>query len=243
MPTHMIGIIGGTVLLDFALLAESTPREVETPHGTAELELGFIGNVSVAFIQRHGRRRDRPPHTIPHGANFWALRELGVRRVIGIASTGCLKPDLPLPHLMVPDDYMSFGDATIFDRELIHVTPGFDPAIRTALVEAARGDGRLPVLDRGIYFQTRGPRLETRAEVAWLRGFADVVGMTVASEATVARECDLGYAALCSLDNMAHGLSAVELVERDIKASARRSAEACVAIVAAAAAALNGLAS
>jgi 5'-methylthioadenosine phosphorylase len=231
----MIGIVGGTILLERALLEAPEARAVSTEAGEADVDLGRLGGIDVAFIQRHGRRRDRPPHRIPHAANFLALRALGVRRVLALASTGCLRPEVRLPALLVPHDYMSFQDATIFDRSLEHVTPGFDDQVRAALLEEARRDGRLPVLERGVYFQTRGPRLETRAEVAWLKGFADCVGMTVASEATVARECGLAYAALCSLDNYAHGLVDEPLDHRTIQANAARVADVCVAIVAAAA--------
>ena len=91
---------------------------------------------------------------------------------------------------------------------------------------------------QGVYFQLRGPRLDTRAEVAFTRGFADCVGMTIGSEATIARELGLGYAALCTLDNYAHGLRELSVDQRQIQDSATSNAAACLAVLGAAVARL-----
>jgi 5'-methylthioadenosine phosphorylase len=221
----MIGIIGGTILLDRRALDAPDLREFDTPHGGAELDLGQVAGVPVAFVQRHGRRRDKPPHRINHPANLSALQALGVTRVIGLGSTGCLRADLELPALMVPHDYINFLDSTIFSDRLKHVTPGFDEELRQVLVEEAVGLGRLPVHDRGVYFQQRGPRLDTRAEVAFMRTLADCVGMTIASEATVARELGLAYAALCTLDNYANGIRDRPVDQSEIQANASANAD------------------
>jgi 5'-methylthioadenosine phosphorylase len=92
---------------------------------------------------------------------------------------------------MVPHDYINFFDTTIFDDRLVHVTPGFDRALRQLLIEEARRLSRLPVYDQGCTSSCAGPRLDTRAEVAFCGTIADCVGMTVGSEATIARELDL----------------------------------------------------
>jgi 5'-methylthioadenosine phosphorylase len=118
----------------------------------------------------------------------------------------------------------------------VHVTPGFDAQLRAILIEEARaiaaGRGDLTVIDRGVYFQLRGPRLDTRAEVAFSRTIADCVGMTIASEATIARELGLGYAALCTLDNYANGIRDLTVAQAEIQDSASRNADACLAILA-----------
>lgn len=236
----MIGIIGGTILLERQALVGAAPRVVETPHGSADLDVGRLGEVEVALVQRHGRHRDRPPHRVNHAANLAALGALGASDVLALGSTGCLRPELPLPALMVPHDYINFFDTTVFDDSLTHVTPGFDEGLRQLLIETARAHGQLPVHDRGVYFQLRGPRLDTRAEVAFTRTFADCVGMTIGSEATIARELGLRYAALCTLDNYAHGLVERPVDQREIQASASRNAEACLAVLTAAVARLPG---
>jgi 5'-methylthioadenosine phosphorylase len=237
----MIGIIGGTILLERQALIGVQADTVETGHGPAEIERGTLAGVPVALIQRHGRRRDRPPHRVNHGANLTALAALGVRQVLALGSTGALRVGLTVPALMVPHDYINFFDTTVFHDRLVHVTPGFDEPLRALLIEEARrtaGEGAdaLPVYDRGVYFQVRGPRLDTPAEVALAGGFADCVGMTIASEATVARELGLAYAALCTLDNHANGLGpagAGPVRQGDIQAAATSNANVCLAVLSA----------
>jgi 5'-methylthioadenosine phosphorylase len=138
----------------------------------------------------------------------------------------------------------------VFHDRLVHVTPGFDEPLRALLIEEARratgvtagetsattSAGSLPVYDRGVYFQVRGPRLDTPAEVALAGTFADCVGMTIASEATVARELGLPYAALCTLDNHANGLGPAgggPVRQGDIQAAATRNADLCLQVLAA----------
>jgi 5'-methylthioadenosine phosphorylase len=87
------------------------------------------------------------------------------------------------------------------------------------------------VHDGGVYWQTPGPRFETRAEIAMMSQFADLVGMTMASEAVVANELGLEYAAICSVDNYANGLVEKELTIEEVLAHARRSAQTMTRIV------------
>jgi 5'-methylthioadenosine phosphorylase len=240
----IIGIVGGTILLERQALGDAHARTLETPYGTADLDLGTLAasGCRVALVQRHGRKRDRPPHRINHAANLAALASLGVRDVLALASTGALKAELQVPALMVPHDYINFFDTTIFDDRLVHVTPGFDPRLRELLIEEARRASDLQVYDQGVYFQLRGPRLDTRAEVAVCGTMADCVGMTVGSEATIARELDLRYAALCTLDNHAHGVREQPVSQQAIQASASRNADACLAVLRAVVARLERLA-
>jgi 5'-methylthioadenosine phosphorylase len=227
----MIGIIGGTILLEVEALRQAEARVIVTPHGTAEVDVGTLAGSAVALVQRHGRRRDQPPHRINHAANLAALASLGADRVVALGSTGCLRADIDLPALMVPHDYINFFETTIFDDRLVHVTPGFDEPLRQLLIAEARAAGKLPVHDRGVYFQLRGPRLDTRAEVAWTRTVADCVGMTIGSEATIARELGLRYAVLCTLDNYANGIRDAAVDQALINRNARDNAEACLTIV------------
>jgi 5'-methylthioadenosine phosphorylase len=244
----IIGIVGGTILLERQALGDARALTLETPYGTADLDLGTLAasGCPVALVQRHGRKRDRPPHRINHAANLAALASLGVRDVLALASTGALKAELQVPALMVPHDYINFFDTTIFDDRLVHVTPGLDPHLRQLLIEEARRasgqQGSLRVYDQGVYFQLRGPRLDTRAEVAVCGTMADCVGMTVGSEATIARELELRYAALCTLDNHAHGVRQQPVSQQAIQASASANADACLAVLRAVVARLARLA-
>jgi len=223
----VLGVVGGTALSGSDFLGDFEEVEVETREGSV-----FLAETeNFLFLKRHGRGGDIPPHMINHRANILALEESGVEGVVGVGSVGALKIEYAPPCVVVPDDYMNFsGVPTFFDDEVKHVTPGFDEGLRGRLVEAA---GRLPAkaFIKGVYVQTRGPRLETKAEVRMLATFADIVGMTLASEATLARELEIPYAALCSVDNLAHGLSREPLDSKKIVSDSQRTGELIVKVL------------
>jgi 5'-methylthioadenosine phosphorylase len=108
--------------------------------------------------------------------------------------------------------------------------PALNAEVRRKWLEAAR-ECAVEVIDGGIYWQTAGPRLETRAEIAMMSQFADLVGMTMASEAIIAQELELPYASLCSVDNYAHGLEDKELTMEKILWHARRNTETILQIL------------
>lgn len=185
-----------------------------------------MGGRYALLYRHHG---GAPPHRINHRANMMALsRYAGA--VIGIGSVGSLKRRIKPGTLVVPGDYLEFAPPTYHDQRIKHIVPYFDEVLRGRIIRAAR-KAKIKVVDGGVYAQTRGPRLETRAEVRLLADYADVVGMTVASEATLAQELGLGYAAICSVDNMAHGLSGRPLDMEDVKANAARNRRRVEAIL------------
>ncbi|MET1124613.1 MAG: 6-oxopurine nucleoside phosphorylase [Archaeoglobaceae archaeon] len=227
----MIGIVGGTHILEIEFEGLRDVN-VSTPFGEAELYVGKFEEIDVAVIQRHGRRKNKPPHRINHAANFYALKSLGVKYVVAMGSVGCLREEYEVPAVIIPHDYIDFfSGVTVYEDKLVHVTPGFDEYIRQKLIEAARVKSRFPVIERGVYFQTRGPRLETKAEIAMIKNFADCVGMTAGSEATVAKELGLKYAVVCTMDNYAHGVKGSSVDYREIVEKAKQNAEACLEIV------------
>lgn len=215
-----IALIGGTVFLESPLFADVKPRQFSNEFGIATC---FVKD-DLAFLPRHGVNRDIPPHRINYQANMKALKDAGVKAVVGTNSVGSLALDITPGSLIVPDDYINLWDGgTFYNDSLVHITPGLDEEVRKQLIQAAKNLS-IPVLESGVYLQTRGPRLETRAEVRFLKNFADVVGMTMGSEATAAQEIDMRYAAIASVDNYAHGLVETVLAEHDIRANAHRSA-------------------
>ncbi|MBI4564653.1 MAG: 6-oxopurine nucleoside phosphorylase [Planctomycetes bacterium] len=227
-----VGIIGGTHLLETGLLEEGEAREITTRWGAAEVDTGLLAGIRIAAIHRHGRKKNRPPHAINHAANLAALQSMGVARVISMGSVGCLREEVDLPSLIVPHDYIDlFGTSTIFHDALTHVTPGFDEGVRRALLDAAQAVAGGRLIDHGVYFQTRGPRLETRAEIAMIRAVADCVGMSIGSEATIARELGLSYAAVCTMDNYAHGIRGHRPEYADIVRRAGENARSCIDVV------------
>ncbi len=228
----MIGIIGGTHILEMKVLDEVIEKNIKTPYGVAEVDLGKLEDIDIAIIRRHGRKKDKPPHKVNHAANLYALKSLGVTHVIGMSSVGCLRDDIELPAIIIPHDYIDFfSGVTVINDRIEHVTPGFDEYIRGVLIEVAKKKSKFPVIDKGVYFQTRGPRLETKAEIAMIKNFADCVGMTAGSEATIAKELGLRYAVICTMDNYAHGIRGEIVDYKKIVEKAKENSKVCLDII------------
>lgn len=199
---NKIGIIGGSLLFFEELIKEPKEREVETKYGTVSI----LEEEGICFIQRHGKENKTPPHMINHRANITAFKELGIKMIIGICSAGSLKKKIKPGSIVIPEDYINFQDpTTFFDNEIKHIIPGMNQDLISKIIDSAK-KSKIKVKDRIIYVQTTGPRLETKAETRLLKNFADVAGMTLASEATLAKESNLKYAAICSINNYANGV-------------------------------------
>lgn len=192
----------------------------------------------AAIVQRHrgGDGSFALPHAIDHEANLRALLEQGCDRVLAIGSVGSLRPEeLEVGDLVCPDDFIALGlGDSIFDDARAHSAPGFAERWRAEVLAAWSEGGQAP-RDGGVYWQARGPRFETPAEIRLMAAHADVVGMTIASECVVARELGLDYAALCVVDNLANGLSAGEVstaaMEADRLVNAERLREGLAAVL------------
>lgn len=191
----------------------------------------------AAIVQRHrgGDGTFVLPHAIDHEATLRPLVEQGCDRVLAIGSVGSLRPELGVGSLVCPDDFIALdlGDS-IFADARAHSAPGFDRRWREEVI-AAWGEGGQAPRDGGVYWQARGPRFETPAEIRLMAAHADVVGMTIASECVVAGELGLDYAALCVVDNLANGLAAepvsVAGMEADRLANAERLREGLAAVL------------
>jgi 5'-methylthioadenosine phosphorylase len=191
----------------------------------------------AAIVQRHGAVDATYvlPHEIDHAANLRPLAEQGCDRVLAIGSVGSLSPELPVGSLLCPDDFIALGiGPSVFADARAHSAPGFDPRWRAEVIEAWQAGGQAP-RDGGVYWQTRGPRFETPAEIRLIATQADVVGMTIASECVVAGELGLDYAALCVVDNLANGVGEGELdvagLEDDRIANATRLHDGLAAVL------------
>jgi len=190
----MLALIGGTSLM-FADLPPLERERIPTPFGPADVLCG-----DFLMLLRH--QWGLPPHRINFRAQMAALAIRGADRVVAVGSSGSLKKKITPGSVVIPHDYLSWGDVpSIHDHAIAHVRPELDPLLHQELCDLLPGS-----IPRGVYVQTRGPRIETVAEVQALARIADVVGMTIASEATLARELDLRFAAVCTVDNYAHGL-------------------------------------
>jgi purine nucleoside phosphorylase len=191
----------------------------------------------AAIVQRH-RGLDGAfvlPHAIDHEANLRPLAEQGCDRVLAIGSVGSLDPALGVGSLVCPDDFIALGQGdSIFDDARAHSAPGFDERWRAELIAAWSEGGQTP-RDGGVYWQARGPRFETPAEIRLMAAHAHVVGMTLASECIVAGELGLAYAALCVVDNLANGLGegavSIAEMEADRLVNAERLREGLAAVL------------
>jgi purine nucleoside phosphorylase len=178
-------------------LAGSTMRSVEA-----------IDAGDVVGLPRHGFDRSVPAHLVDHRNNIRVLCELGCDRVLALGSAGSLRSDLVVGSFLCPDDFYAPETApSFYDDPRGHSVPGFDPGWRQTILDAWGRCTKSELIDGGVYAQTIGPRFETPAEVRALARVADVVGMTLAAETVLAREAGLSYAAICSVDNLANGIS------------------------------------
>ncbi len=196
----MIGVFGGSGFYRFLDDVEEMP--LATPYGppSAPMRIGRLGGVDVAFMPRHGDEHSLPPHRINYRANVWAMREVGVRRIIGPSACGSLRKDIEPGTFVICDQFVDRTQAresTFYDGpQTTHVTAAdpYCPDLSRTLAEAAREED-ITLVDRGTIVIIQGPRFSTRAESRWFTesGF-DLVGMTQYPEAWLARELALCYA-------------------------------------------------
>jgi 5'-methylthioadenosine phosphorylase len=193
--------------------------------------IGLIKFKNLTFLPRHGNRGATPAHLINHQSNIGKLKSTGIKDVIGICSVGSLKAHITPEHFCVPDDYICLWSVpTIYKKSVTHITPHLDETIRGIICNVLK-KLNVKYLNKGIYAQTTGPRLETRAEIKMLSNFADIVGMTMASEATIAVEMGLRYASLCIVDNYANGIVDEPLDAEQIFKTARDKAKTVLKII------------
>ncbi len=219
-----IAIIGGS---GFSELLESPKSvKVKTKYGEASdsIEVGIFSGKTIAFLPRHGKKRNIPPHRINYKANIFALKKLGVKKIIGVTSVGSLKKKIKPPCVFIPNDYINLWNVqTYYKKKIVHVTPEIDKNMRKIVIgQAKKNDAK--IFD-GIYVQTTGPRLETKAEINLLKNYADVVGMNMSAEATLSKELGLRYVNISSVDNYANGIIKESLTFKQILQNARENSK------------------
>ncbi|HUZ83667.1 MAG TPA: S-methyl-5'-thioadenosine phosphorylase [Gaiellales bacterium] len=214
-----IGVFGGSGFYSFLEGAEEVA--VDTPYGppSDRFVIGQVGGRSVAFVPRHGRRHHLPPHAIPYRANLWAMRELGVRRVIGPCASGSLSRDLPPGAFVVCDQFVDRTggrDHTFYDGPVTTHVSAADPYcadLRSILVGTGREQG-LDIRDGGTVVVVQGPRFSTRAESRWYAGMGwGVINMTAYPEGWLARELGMCYANVSLITDYDVGLDDDPAVE------------------------------
>lgn len=194
-----IGIFGGSGFYSF--LEDVRQEKVDTPYGepSAPISIGEIEGRSVAFLPRHGLEHQLPPHMINFRANVWALKELGVTRVIGPCAAGSLKKEVKPGDFVIPDqlvDRTTGRKDTFYDGPVTtHVSYAdpYCPELRALAIATAAGRG-IEVHERGTVVTIQGPRFSTRAESRWFQDAGwEVINMTQYPEAYLARELEMCY--------------------------------------------------
>ncbi|MEV5881238.1 S-methyl-5'-thioadenosine phosphorylase [Streptomyces sp. NPDC052020] len=213
-PAPDVAVIGGSGL--YTLLENGRDITVDTPYGSpsAPLTVGTLGDRTVAFLPRHGRHHEFPPHRVNYRANLWALRQAGVSRILATGAVGSLTPDIPPGSLVVPDqlvDRTSGRAQTFFDGPHVAHASFADPYCeegRTAVLKAAGRCG-WDAVDGGVQVVVEGPRFSTRAESRWYaaQGWS-VIGMTAHPEGVLARELGLCCVPLCLVTDHDAGVEA-----------------------------------
>src|SRR6516162_983381 len=197
-----IGIIGGSGLYTMGGLTGTRKLRVKTPFGepSDDLVLGTLEGKRVAFLARHGRGHRILPSEINYRANIYAMKLLGVERIISASAVGSLKEDLRPGEFLVPDQFFDrtknrastfFGEGIVAHVAFAHPTCGQ----LSAVLADACAEEAVKVHRRGTYICIEGPQFSTLAEAEVNRQLRfDVIGMTNLTEAKLAREAELCYA-------------------------------------------------
>ncbi len=205
-PQARVGVFGGTGLYQMEGLADVRQVSVDTPFGPPSdaITIGTLDGVSVAFLPRHGVGHRILPSEIPVRANVWAMKALGVERLVSVSAVGSLQEEIAPLDMVVPDqliDRTKGRPATFFGEGLVaHVALAdpFCPDLSDLLATAA-DDTEATVHRGGTYLVMEGPAFSTRAESALYRSWgASIIGMTALPEAKLAREAELCYAVLAT---------------------------------------------
>jgi 5'-methylthioadenosine phosphorylase len=204
-----IAVIGGSGFYHLPL--EGLRRlTLQTPYGplSAPVSLGRLGGRAVVFLPRHGPEHQLPPHAIPYHANIYALKELGVTQIVGCCACGALGPKPQVGSFATAAQLVDWTHGTrrdtFYDGPLtthIDLTEPYCPAMRTALIQAAK-ELDLPLASDPTLVVTAGPRFSTRAETEFFaRQGWQLENMTQYPEAALARELNLSYLNLSLVTN------------------------------------------
>lgn len=221
-----IAVIGGTGIYDPDIFGGGVKKGVDTPYGrVGDITLAALRssvNREVVFIPRHGTTHGTPPHRVNYRGNIYALKTLGVRRILATNSVGCISSSLKPGDVVLPDDFIDFTKTrkgTFYNEEAVHVdvSEPYCPELRESLVKAGKNIG-ITVRDGAVYACTEGPRFETPAEIRFLgKAGADLVGMTGLPEVTLARELEICYASICIVTNYAAGIATSKLTATEVQ--------------------------
>jgi len=201
-----IGIIGGSGFYKMGIIDEKEEISINTPFGkpSDKVTLGKINGIDIAFLPRHGKGHIYPPHKVNYQANVFAMKQCGVEYLVSIAAVGSLKKEIKPCDFLIADQIIdrSFKRKTTFFEDGITAHVAFaDPFCKTLsdIAYKVAKDAKVDV-HRGTYICMEGPQFSTRAESKLYRSWnVDVIGMTLAPEAKLAREAEMCLCSICTV--------------------------------------------
>lgn len=200
-----IGIIGGTgVYPDKLEIVKEI--DIHTPYGppSSSVAIGVMNGIEVAFLPRHGKNHTIPPHMINYRANIYALKQIGIERIISPCAVGSLKEDYKPGDMVIVDQFIDFTKSrkyTFFDgpkTEHIAIPDPFCPELNK-IAERECQNLKINSHSNGTCVCIEGPRFSTRAESKMFRQFADIISMTIVPECQLAREMNMCYMSLATI--------------------------------------------
>lgn len=203
----LFAVIGGSGLYEISGLSETREHDINTPFGSpsAPILTGTLHGQPVAFLSRHGRGHFLSPSEVNYRANIYALKHLGVKRVISVNACGSLREDFKPGEIVIPDqlfDHTKNRNYSFFEDGLVAHIGTADPFcsdLSSHLIEAVESTG-ISVHPKGAFITIEGPRFSTRIESTTFRTWGmSIIGMTTAPEAFLAREAELCYASVAHI--------------------------------------------
>ena len=202
-----LAIVGGSGLYTMPGLRDTREYNIGTPFGrpSAPIVVGTLDGKRIAFLARHGIGHHITPNEVPYRANIYALKSIGVPRIISISACGSLKEELPPGHIVIPDQIYDnthgrprsfFGEGLVAHISVANpfcedTSDQLEAAVRRAGGEVHRG---------GTFITIEGPRFSTRGESVTYRSWGmSIIGMTASPEAFLAREAEICYATMAHI--------------------------------------------
>ena len=207
-----IGVFGGSGFYSFLDNVEEI--DIDTPYGkpSDKIALSVLEGKRIAFLPRHGKNHQYPPHMIPYRANIHAMKQLGVKKLLGPTASGSLQPDIKPGDFVVTDQFVdrtSSRKDTFFDGpETVHTTIAhpYCPELRKVAIEAGKALG-ITIHEHGTVVVIQGPRFSTVAESRWFSRMGwEVINMTQYPECYLAREQGICYANIALITDYDAGL-------------------------------------
>jgi 5'-methylthioadenosine phosphorylase len=240
-PAAEIGVFGGSGF--YSLLEGVQEVSIETPYGAPSdsIFLAEHAGKKVAFLPRHGRKHNIPPHRINYRANVWAMKHLGVRYLISPCAAGSLQPNVKPEHFVVCDQYVDRtwgrGDTFYDGPEVYHVSSAdpYCPHLRRLAVDVIREQG-ITVHEKGTMVVIQGPRFSTKSESRWFTHAGwEVIGMTGYPEAYLALEQAMAVVNIALITDFDCGLAAegeiVPVTSEEVYAVFQKNAERVKSVV------------